>query len=290
MGAAFVKAAETIGAECLENANVNVGVIVLEEDVAVDVDVFRDAVEIVIEELLAEFGRKVGFRIEEERGEIVLQSALAAALVIEEIRLAMAEHDVAGLKVAVEEKIAIGAEKKFGEAFEIVFERLFVEWNAGEAKEIVFEIAEVPDDGLAVEAGAGITDGVVEIAAGFNLEFRKGFDNFAINVDDGRRDDGGVAMLRQKFKEGGVAEIFFKISALIERVAVDFRNGKAVTAEVAREFEEGEIFFANIVEDADGGGVGSGEADDLAAGAAEFALKRKDTLGGFAEVLFEKAF
>lgn len=57
---------------------------------------------------------------------------------------------------------------------------------------------------------------------------------------------------------------------------------------MAREFKESEIFFANVVEDADGSGAGSREANNLTAGAAEFALQREDTLGGFVEVLFEK--
>jgi len=177
MRAAFVKAAETVSAKGLEDANVDVGVIVFEKSFAIDVCAFGDGIEIVIEKLLAKFGREIGFCVEEKRGEIVLQSAFAAALIIEEIRFAVAKHDVARLKVAVEEKIAVGAEKKIGEALEIVFERLLVEGNAGEAEEIVFEIVEIPDDGLAIEAGARITDGIVEIAAGFDLEFWKGFDD-----------------------------------------------------------------------------------------------------------------
>jgi len=63
-----------------------------------------------------------------------------------------------------------------------------------------------------------------------------------------------------------------------------------VTAKVAREFEESEIFFADVVENADGFGAGSGEANDLTAGTAEFALEREDTLGGFVEALCEEPF
>jgi hypothetical protein len=97
-------------------------------------------------------------------------------------------------------------------------------------------------------------------------------------------------VLREKFEECGVAEVFFEVGTLVERFAINFRDGKTVAAEVAGKFEEGEIFFADAVEDADGMRVGAGEADDLAAGAAECALQRNDTLGGFVEVRFEKAF
>ena len=290
MRPAFVKAAETVGTEGLEDADVNVRVVVLEEGVAVDFGKFGDAIEIVIEKLLAEFGREVGLCVEKERGQVVLEGAFAAALVVEKIWFAVAEHDVAGLEVAIEEKIAFRTEKKLGEALEIVFERLFVERNAGKAEEIILEIVEIPDDRLAIETSAGITDGVVEIAAAFDLESRKSFNDFAVDVDYGRRDDRAIAMFGEKFEKRCVTEVFFEVGTFVERFAINFGNGQAVTAEVAGEFEESEVFFADVVQDADGGGAGSGETNDLTAGAAEFALQRNDTLGGLVEVLREESF
>ena len=62
---------------------------------------------------------------------------------------------------------------------EVVFESLLVEGNAGEAKEVVLEVVQVPGDGLAVEAGARIADFVVEVAAGFDLEARQDGDDSA---------------------------------------------------------------------------------------------------------------
>jgi len=59
---------------------------------------------------------------------------------------------------------------------------------------------------------------------------------------------------------------------MIERFTVNFRDGQAVAAEVAGKFEESEIFFADVVENADSGGARSAEANDLATGASEFAL------------------
>ena len=44
-------------------------------------------------------------------------------------------------------------------------------------------------------------------------------------------------------------------------------------------FEKGDVFFAHVVEDADGGGLFAGETDDVASGAAEIALQRLDVLG-----------
>ncbi len=287
---ALIKAAKTVCAERLEDADVDVGVVVLQKSVAIDFGEFGDGIKIVIEKLLAKFGRKIGFGIEEERGQIVLERAFAAALIVEEIRLSIAKHDVAGLEVAIEKIVAVGGEKKFGETIKIVFERLFVEGNAGEAKKIVFEIVEIPNDGLAVETAAGITDGIIQVAAGFDLKARQNFDDFSIDVGNGGRDRRASAIFGEEMEKGGIAEIFFDVSALVDGVAIDFGNGKAVAAKVAGKFEEGEIFFANVIENADGGRAGAAETDDLATGAAELALERYDTLGGFMKMGFEEAF
>src|SRR5262249_47717126 len=184
MWASFIEAAKTVGTERLQDADINVRIVMLEEFLAVDVGVFSDRLEIVIEELLAEFGRQICFGIEEERSEIVLQSTFAAALIIQKVGLAAAEHDVAGLKVAIKKIVAVGGQQEFGEPVEIVFEKLFVEGNSRQAKEIILEIVQVPDDGLSVKAAARITDGIVEIAARFDLKTWQGFDDFAIDVDD----------------------------------------------------------------------------------------------------------
>ena len=57
-----------------------------------------------------------------------------------------------------------------------------------------------------------------------------------------------------------------------------------------REFQEGDIFFADVVENADGSGFFVGKADDFPAGAAEFALERDDARGRSVEVLLEELF
>ena len=59
---------------------------------------------------------------------------------------------------------------------------------------------------------------------------------------------------------------------------------------MAREGKEGGVFFADVIEDADGGLGATVETDDLATGAAEFALKGNDTVHGDVEVGFEERF
>jgi hypothetical protein len=223
------------------------------EGFAVYRDEFFERAKIVIEELLAEFRWKIGFSVVEEGREVILEGAFAAALVVDEIGLAVAEHDVAGLEVAVEEIVARGTEEKVGEAAEVVFEGLFVEGNAGETQKIIFEIVEIPGDGLAVEARDGIADGVIEVARGFDLEAWKDGDDFSVGFDDLGRDGGALAIFGEKFEERGIAEVFFDVSAGVEVFGINFRDGKVMYAEVFGEGEEGGVFFADIVEDADGG-------------------------------------
>jgi hypothetical protein len=253
MGFAFVEAAEAVSAEGLHNADVDISVVMADEGFAIDGDKFFERAKIIVEELLAEVGREIGFGVVEERGDVVLQGAFAAALVIHEVGLAIAEHNVAGLKIAVKKKIARCAEKKIGEAAEIVFERVLVERDAGEAEKIIFEIVEIPGDGLAIEAGDGIADGVIEIAGGFDLEARENGDDFAIGFDDLGSDGAALAIFGEKFEERGVAEVFFEIGTACEIFGVDFRDGEIVLAKMFGEGEEGGVFFADIVENADGG-------------------------------------
>jgi hypothetical protein len=219
-----------------------------------------------------------------------LKSAFAAALIVDEKGIAVAQQDVAGLEVAVEKVISRGAEEKFGEAVKIVFEGLLVEGDAGEAEEIVFEIVEIPGDGLAIEAGVWIADAVVEVAGGFDLEAREDRDYFAIGFNHLGSNALAGAVLGEELEERGVAEIFFEISAMGEVFGVDFGNGEAVTAKVFGEFEKGGVFFADAVENADGTEFCVGEANDFTAGSAELALEREDMLGRNVEMLLEELF
>src|SRR5713226_5575790 len=136
-----------------------------------------------IEELLAQIGREVGFGIVQKRSDVVLEGTFAAAMVVEKKGIAVAQHDVAGLKVAVEKIIARGTKKKFGETSEIFLKGTFVEGDAGEAEEIVFEIVQIPGDGLAVETGIGIADFIIQVTAGFHLKAGESGDNLAIGFD-----------------------------------------------------------------------------------------------------------
>src|SRR4030081_2890946 len=103
---AFVKAPKSIRAQGLHDADVNVGVVMLHERGAIEFEETGEAVEVMIEQLLAKGGRQVRLGIVKNRSDIVLQRAFAATLIVEEEWLVFvqdfAQHDVAGLEIAIE--------------------------------------------------------------------------------------------------------------------------------------------------------------------------------------------
>src|ERR1035437_2007112 len=169
----LVESAEAIGPHSLQDTHVNVGVVMLHEGFAVQVDVTGEAIEIVVEQLLTQLRRQIGFAVVEQGGNVVLQRAFAAALIVQKIRLAVAQHHIARLKVAIEKIIRLGGQQKLGEAAEIMLQRLFVERDAGQTQKIILEIVQIPGDGLAVEAGPRIADLVIQIPAGLDLKTRQ---------------------------------------------------------------------------------------------------------------------
>src|SRR5271157_1935187 len=180
---ALVKAAKTVGAQGLQQADIDVGVVEVQEGIAVQIEKRGQPVEISVQKLLAELRRQVGFGVEQQRGDVVLQGTFAAALIVNEEWLPIPQNHVAGLEIAVEKVVAWRAQEEIGKTAEIVLQALLTEWNPGRAKEIVFEIVQIPRDGLAVEAGARIAGGIIQVAAGFDLETRQNGDDFAVDLN-----------------------------------------------------------------------------------------------------------
>src|SRR5208337_152073 len=102
---------------------------------AIKVEETGQAVEIMIEQLLAQVRGQVGLGVVQKRSDIVLQRAFASALIVQKKWLVLvqnfAQHDVARLEIAIEKIIAAGAQRKFRQAAEIALQRLFAEGNAG---------------------------------------------------------------------------------------------------------------------------------------------------------------
>ncbi len=76
-------------------------------------------IEIMIQQFLAHMWRQISLGIVQKRSDVVLQGALAASLIVQEKRLAVAQYDVAGLKVAVEEVLVFSGEQELRQTAEI---------------------------------------------------------------------------------------------------------------------------------------------------------------------------
>ena len=73
-------------------------------------------IEVVIEQLLAQFRRQIGLRVIQKRSNVILQRAFAAALIIQKEWMAVAQHDVARLKIPIEKVIAVRASARTSSA------------------------------------------------------------------------------------------------------------------------------------------------------------------------------
>src|SRR6185437_16911698 len=98
MWLSLVKSPEAVSPQCLHDAYIYIGVIVLHECAALDLHIAAQAFEIIIEQLLPQRGRQIGLAVEEQRSNVILQRAPSPALIIEKPRLSAAQHDVARLK------------------------------------------------------------------------------------------------------------------------------------------------------------------------------------------------
>ena len=149
-------------------------------------------------------------------------------------------------------------EQELGEAAEVVFEGLLAEGDSGEAEKVVLEVVEIPGNRLAIEAGAGIADFVVQIAPGFDLKAGQGCDNLSIRFDaQSGQMTSPVAIRAQEFEERDVAEVFLEVGICVPGLRRRFPERAAVSAKVAGELEEGYVLFAHRINDADGAATAS---------------------------------
>src|SRR5205823_11268595 len=102
---AFVEAAKAISPQRLHDANVNVRIVMLHEGIAPKVDEAGKLVQVMIQQLQAQLRRQVSLGIVQKRGDIVLQRAPSAALVIHKKWLALPQHHVPGLEITIEKVI-----------------------------------------------------------------------------------------------------------------------------------------------------------------------------------------
>ena len=128
---AFVETAKAIRTHSLNNAHVNVCVVRVHEYITLQMNKSGEDFEIMIQQTLPQFRRQIGLRIIKQRRDVILQGAFTPALIIDEERLPVLEHDVARLKVAIQKIVVIRRQQELRQSHEIIFKCLFVEGNAG---------------------------------------------------------------------------------------------------------------------------------------------------------------
>ena len=176
----------------------------------------------------------------EQRRDVVLGGAPPAALVVDEPRLAAAQHDVPGLKVAVEEVAGVRREQMPHEPVEVVLQALLVERNVGELEEVVLEVVEIPQHGLLIERRSRVGDAEVDHAPALDLEAGQEVHDPLVDVNHRARELPALRLARggERLEQGGVAQILLEpeAAALVRRE--DLGDRQADAAERAREREE----------------------------------------------------
>ena len=136
-----------------------------------------------------------------------MQRAAPPALIINEIRLAVAQHDIPRLEIPKQKKAAIGLQQKVGERLKIVLQFLLVKGDFGEFENVIFAIIHIPQHGLPVKRGARIAARIIEIAPGDDLKARQFVQNRLVDGQQRVRERPAFARLRQMRKQRHVAEI-----------------------------------------------------------------------------------
>src|SRR6185312_3785299 len=288
MRLAFIKSTKTVCAQRLHQANINERIVMMHEIRGRNVHEFAQAVQVVVQQPLAQRGRQIRLSIIEKRRNVILQRALAAALIIEEKRPALRQHDVARLEVTIKEIVARRRQQKASQPPEVDFQRLLIERNPAQPQKVIFEVVEVPGNRLAVKAGAGIANFVIEIAACLHLKTRQQCNHTAIGLDDGRGNVIALPIPREELKQSGVAQILFQIGSMIKVRSIDLWNRQLVTAEVPRKFEKSNVFFMHVIVDPDGARFFSRETENAPSRTTQLSLHRLYVLHRRPEMLREK--
>ena len=135
-------------------------------------------------QLLTEQVGEARLRLIQQRCKVVLQSPSSSTLIVNKIDITVLEHDVPRLEITIEEIVLVRFQQTFDQRVEVVFEVQLVERDVGEFQEVVFEIVQVPLDGLPVEGRGGGADGKVEVFLSTKLDKRKLLKCFLEIVND----------------------------------------------------------------------------------------------------------
>ena len=161
---------------------------------------------------------------------------------------------------------------------------------AGKPQKIVFEVIQIPRDGLPVEDAARIAHAVIQIAPRLHLKPRQHGHHLAICLNRFRSDLRPVPLLGKKLEKCCVSQIFFQIRVVVQILGVNFRHGKPVLAKMPRKFQKRDVFFAPVIEHANRAHFFVADPYEFASRAAELPVKWLHPPRRRVEMLLEKFF
>src|SRR6202158_2083283 len=97
-------------------------------------------------------------------------------------------------------------------------------------------------------------------------------------------------MVGEELKKRGAAKVFFEIRTVAQIFGINFRHRQTAASKVPGKFEEGNILFAHVIQDANGADFFAGQPDDLATRTAELPLQRLHPLDWRVDMLLKESF
>ena len=190
--------------------------------------------------------------VPEEGREVVLHGSAAAALEVDEARMAVPYHYVTSLEVAVHKGVALVPYCVAAEAVDIVLQAYLIETYWNKLEEVVFEVVQVEVDHTGVEFPVRIADAPVKGLADLVLQHGQHPHRFAqpAHLFGGKAAVGNVGL--EQFEQLGVPEVFLDVAEAVRRYPVNPGRIEVVTGKLLRNGYECPVF----------GHAGSYAADD----------------------------
>src|ERR1700693_3133835 len=148
---ALVKSSKSIRAQRLHQSHIHIRVVIAKKFLAVETENPTKRAKIFLQELLTNFRRQIRLGIKQQRRNVVLQRPFASTLIIHKRWLAISQHDVSRLEIAIKKEVLRSAQHKIREPAEIPLQRLLIERNRRQPQKIIFKVVQVPGDRLPVK-------------------------------------------------------------------------------------------------------------------------------------------
>ena len=282
-------AAETVGAQDLkrpeEDKQPESGVEVL----FADVHVGFQRLEIGADEFLAQGLRIARPGLPDKGSDIVVDRTLASSLEIDEIRLAVLDHDVPCLEISVHEGLPHVLHDVILHPVEIILKPYLIEFQACSLQETILEIIQVKHHQPLIEGRLGIADAPVEVFGPLELNMRE-------HLHRAAEQPALIGAVLPAFASPGdhpvelvISQIFLNIPESVTADSQDVRHLEPFLEEMAGKGDEGIVLLPAGTYDTDNGDISAFDAEISPVASGRGQLFHRDGLlaGIFFEQLLE---